>query len=76
MERYRILNDGRAIHCNTCKTISHNPNDVRERYCAKCHTFHLDEHMREMASRQSDLFLDADDEANREREHHQRGYPD
>lgn len=25
--------------CPDCGTVSHNPNDVRQRYCARCHFF-------------------------------------
>lgn len=30
------------IVCPKCGMISHNPNDVRERYCGHCHAFHAD----------------------------------
>jgi hypothetical protein len=39
---YEILNHGKAIKCLRCNRISHNPNDIRERYCANCHVFHED----------------------------------
>jgi hypothetical protein len=29
--------------CPRCGRTSHNPNDVRERYCGACHTFEGDE---------------------------------
>jgi hypothetical protein len=38
--KYVILDDGAAIKCTTCGMTSHNPNDVRFRYCGNCHTFH------------------------------------
>jgi hypothetical protein len=28
------------IVCPKCGMVSHNPNDVRERYCGNCHSFH------------------------------------
>jgi hypothetical protein len=28
------------IICPKCGMVSHNPNDVRERYCGACHAFH------------------------------------
>jgi len=28
------------IVCPKCGMVSHNPNDVRERYCGNCHAFH------------------------------------
>lgn len=28
------------IVCPKCGMVSHNPNDVRERYCGACHVFH------------------------------------
>jgi ribosomal protein S27AE len=30
------------IVCPKCGMVSHNPNDVRERYCGNCHAFHDD----------------------------------
>jgi hypothetical protein len=30
------------IVCPKCGMVSHNPNDVRERYCGRCHAFHDD----------------------------------
>jgi hypothetical protein len=32
----------RSITCLVCGWTSHNPNDVRERYCGHCHAFHDD----------------------------------
>lgn len=40
---YTILSDGKAIHCGTCGRISHNANDVQQRYCAHCNKFHVEE---------------------------------
>lgn len=37
---FEILNHGKAIKCLLCNRISHNPNDIRQRYCGNCHTFH------------------------------------
>ena len=42
-QTYEILLDtgeGRAIRCNVCGMTSYNANDVRERYCGRCHVFH------------------------------------
>jgi hypothetical protein len=42
---YEILQfDGRddAIKCLLCGSVSYNANDVRERYCGRCHAFHAD----------------------------------
>jgi len=41
-ESYEILDEGRAIKCLICGMVSHNPNDVAQRYCGKCHRFHED----------------------------------
>ena len=43
-ERYSFLHrKGNAgIKCHTCGLTSWNFNDVRERYCGKCHVFHDD----------------------------------
>lgn len=37
-----LVDEGQSIHCLLCGTTSHNPNDVRERYCGFCHRFHDD----------------------------------
>lgn len=42
MSRYTILGEGKAIHCSKCGRISHNPNDVQNRYCAHCNEFHTE----------------------------------
>ena len=39
---WRPKDGARAIRCKTCHSISHNPNDVEERYCGQCHAFHED----------------------------------
>lgn len=39
---YAISADGSAILCRRCHTTSYNPNDIRERYCARCKLFHED----------------------------------
>lgn len=39
---YRIARDGRSITCLTCRTLSFNPNDIRNRYCGFCHKYHED----------------------------------
>jgi hypothetical protein len=31
-----------AFRCPICHTISENPNDEREAYCVRCHTFTSD----------------------------------
>lgn len=31
-----------SITCPRCEATSHNPNDVREQYCGRCHAFHDD----------------------------------
>jgi hypothetical protein len=30
---------GKAIGCKACGRVSHNPNDVANRYCGHCHEF-------------------------------------
>lgn len=37
------------IVCPKCGMVSHNPNDVRERYCGACHVFHDDLVLRVMS---------------------------
>ena len=43
---YKIIldeqGDAHAIKCLTCGMTSYNMNDVRKRYCGKCHVFHDD----------------------------------
>jgi hypothetical protein len=41
--RYTILDDGTAIKCHFCNLVSHNIDDVRQRYCGSCMRFHDDE---------------------------------
>jgi hypothetical protein len=37
---YEILSGGAAIRCLRCNRVSHNLNDVAQRYCGNCHVFH------------------------------------
>lgn len=39
MSAYTIAPDDASITCHRCGRTSHNPNDVRERYCGACHAF-------------------------------------
>lgn len=39
---YTLVEDGRAIRCNTCGKTSYNSEDVRHRFCAFCDRFHDD----------------------------------
>jgi hypothetical protein len=43
--RYTLVEDGQAIKCHTCGLTSWHPEDVRHRFCGKCHVFHEDEAM-------------------------------
>lgn len=36
----RDIAEGRAIRCPRCGWVSHNENDVAEKYCGHCHQFH------------------------------------
>lgn len=40
---YRITENGRSITCLSCGLTSHNVEDVRQRFCGRCHVFHEDE---------------------------------
>ena len=31
-----------SITCPRCGMVSHNPSDIAQRYCGKCHAFHCD----------------------------------
>jgi hypothetical protein len=37
---YLLVDRDTAILCFTCGRISHNPNDVEQKYCGACHRFH------------------------------------
>jgi hypothetical protein len=37
---YTIAADGKSITCHLCGRTSHNPNDVREKFCGCCCVFH------------------------------------
>ena len=37
------MNDDGGFVCPFCGIVSHNPNDARERYCARCKRFVDDE---------------------------------
>lgn len=37
---YTLLDGGKAIRCDRCNKVSHNANDVAERYCGYCHKWH------------------------------------
>jgi|SoimicMinimDraft_4_1059732.scaffolds.fasta_scaffold255780_2 hypothetical protein len=37
---YVISADGRSITCRRCGMTSHHGEDVRQRYCPRCHIFH------------------------------------
>ena len=39
-KRYWISPDGHAILCIPCNRISYHPQDIKERYCGRCKTFH------------------------------------
>jgi hypothetical protein len=41
---YHLENDGAAIACHVCGSVSHNPSDVEQRYCGRCHEFHAEMH--------------------------------
>lgn len=64
MEHWRERNDGAwrpSFTCPFCARISHNPHDVRERYCASCHVFVDDEQsVRAFQTRQGGGPLPAD----------------
>jgi Tfp pilus tip-associated adhesin PilY1 len=40
--RYTIADHGQSITCHTCNLTSYNPNDVLNRFCARCGVFHDD----------------------------------
>lgn len=46
-----IAADGRSITCHLCGLTSHNANDVRERYCGRCHVFHGDNQEKQLDTR-------------------------
>jgi hypothetical protein len=38
---FTIAQDGQSITCHRCGLTSHNLNDVRQRWCGKCDSFHV-----------------------------------
>jgi acetyl-CoA carboxylase beta subunit len=42
LERRAIESKAPSITCPTCGHVSYNGNDVRNRYCGYCHSFHED----------------------------------
>ena len=49
MKTYELDAAGKWIQCLRCGLRSHNPNDVAQRYCGKCHIFHEDQAAAEQA---------------------------
>lgn len=45
MEKTYRLN-GNSITCLMCGATSYHPEDIRNRYCGRCHVFHEIEHTR------------------------------
>jgi len=39
---FELSEDGQSITCLRCKMTSHNPNDVKNHYCGRCHVSHDD----------------------------------
>lgn len=39
---FHISMDGKSITCLRCKVTSHNPEDVAQHYCGRCHVHHDD----------------------------------
>ncbi len=38
LAQYRVSEDNKSIEFS-CGVVSHNPLDIKNRYCAKCHRF-------------------------------------
>ena len=38
---YEIAEDGKSILCKECGMRSYNAEDIKEKYCGKCHAFHF-----------------------------------
>jgi ribosomal protein L37E len=39
---YTMIDQGRAIRCNMCGSASYSAQDIRQKYCGRCHKFHND----------------------------------
>lgn len=39
---YSISADGQTITCHVCHRTSGHPDDIKNKYCGYCHTFHED----------------------------------
>jgi hypothetical protein len=37
---YTMIDNGRAIRCDDCGSASYNTNDIRHKYCGRCHKYH------------------------------------
>ena len=56
--RYEIITGAdstKAIRCRACGLISHHPEDVANRYCARCSVFHEQEFLREFGEELREL---------------------
>ena len=42
MISYEISKDGKSIKCLCCNMTSHNPNDIKEKYCGNCKAYHFE----------------------------------
>jgi hypothetical protein len=60
---YELIRDaaGDAIRCLVCGMVSHNPNDISNRYCGNCRAFHSDLEARTKTSRGYDPARDYPD---------------
>jgi hypothetical protein len=52
---HEIIEDGRAIKCLLCQSISYHPDDVSCLYCSKCGVFHEDLMVEEKTKCQEDI---------------------
>lgn len=37
---YTMIDNGRAIRCDQCGSASYNSNDIKHKYCGRCHKYH------------------------------------
>ena len=42
IDRYTIAPDGSSITCTACGLTSYNANDIAQKFCGHCGTFHDD----------------------------------
>jgi hypothetical protein len=48
---YTMIDNGRAIRCDQCGSASYNSNDIKHKYCGRCHKYHTSHSVNSSSSR-------------------------